>query len=302
MLRRAGRAPKDDLRANLKPDRTGTYLGLSLTGFHEIAYVDWGPVEAPVPLICVHGLTRQGRDFDYLAADLASAKRRVICPDLAGRGRSGKLRNPDEYAIPQYCADMNALMAHVGAREVDWLGTSLGALVGIVLAGMPGNPIRRLVVNDAGPYLPWSGLARLGSYISAMPADFRNLDEAEAYFRDVLEPFGDLSNEHWLHITSNSVAWHPARERYVLLCDPQIVRAFRNPWHYRLDLWKYWTAIDVPILIVRGEYSDLLPQDLAREMIRRNPRAKVIEIAGCGHAPPLMSPAQIGPVSEFIIG
>ena len=302
MLRRAGRAPKDDLRANLKPDRTGTYLGLSLTGFHEIAYVDWGPVEAPVPLICVHGLTRQGRDFDYLAADLASAKRRVICPDLAGRGRSGKLRNPDEYAIPQYCADMNALMAHVGAREVDWLGTSLGGLVGIVLAGMPGNPIRRLVVNDAGPYLPWSGLARLGSYISAMPADFRNLNEAEAYFRDVLEPFGDLSNEHWLHITSNSVAWHPARERYVLLCDPQIVRAFRNPWHYRLDLWKYWTAIDVPILIVRGEYSDLLPQDLAREMIRRNPRAKVIEIAGCGHAPPLMSPAQIGPVSEFIIG
>ena len=298
----AGRAPKDDLVANLKPDRTGACLGLSLTGFHEIAYVDWGPVKAPVPLICVHGLTRQGRDFDYLAADLASAKRRVICPDLAGRGRSGKLRNPDEYAIPQYCADMNALMAHVGAREVDWLGTSLGGLVGIVLAGMPGNPIRRLVVNDAGPYLPWSGLARIGSYISAMPADFRNLNEAEAYFRDVLEPFGDLSNEHWLHITSNSVAWHPARERYVLLCDPQIVRAFRNPWHYRLDLWKYWTAIDVPILIVRGEYSDLLPQDLAREMIRRNPRAKVIEIAGCGHAPPLMSPAQIGHVSEFIIG
>ncbi len=209
MLRRAGRAPKDDLRANLKPDRTGTYLGLSLTGFHEIAYVDWGPVEAPVPLICVHGLTRQGRDFDYLAADLASAKRRVVCPDLAGRGRSGKLRNPDEYAIPQYCADMNALIAHVGAREVDWLGTSLGGLVGIVLAGMPGNPIRRLVVNDAGPYLPWSGLARIGSYISAMPADFRNLDEAEAYFRDVLEPFGDLPNEHWLHITSQQCRLAP---------------------------------------------------------------------------------------------
>ena len=111
-----------------------------------------GRSDANVPVVCVHGLSRQGRDFDYLAADLAAAGRRVVCPDLVGRGRSGRLRDPNEYALPQYCADMNALIAHLGADEVDWVGTSLGGLIGIVLAGLPGNPIRRLVVNDIGPY------------------------------------------------------------------------------------------------------------------------------------------------------
>jgi pimeloyl-ACP methyl ester carboxylesterase len=300
MLRLSGRVAKSGNRADPEPDRSGKLLGLSLTGFHEIAYVDWGPVQARVPAVCVHGLSRQGRDFDYLAADLAAAGRRVTCPDLVGRGRSGRLRNPNEYAIPQYCADMNALIARLGADEVDWIGTSLGGLIGIVLAGLPGNLIRRLVVNDIGPFLPWAGLARIGAYVSAMPADFRGLEEAEAYFRQVLAPFGDLPDEHWSHITRHSVAWHEGRERYVMLCDAQIVRAFRNPWHYSLDLWKYWTAIKVPILIIRGADSDLLPADLASEMIRRNPRATVVDIEGCGHAPPLTRPEQIGYVSEFL--
>jgi pimeloyl-ACP methyl ester carboxylesterase len=287
-------------QASLEPDRRGTLLGLSLTGFHEVAYVDWGPVHAGVPVVCVHGLSRQARDFDYLAAHLAAAGRRVICPDLVGRGRSGRLRDPDEYALPQYCADMNALVARLDAQQVDWIGTSLGGLIGIVLAGLPGNSIRRLVVNDIGPFLPWAGLARIGSYVSAMPTDFRDLGELEAYFREVLAPFGDLSDEHWSHITRHSVAWHADRERYLMLFDPQIVRAFRNPWHYSVNLWKYWTAIKVPILVIRGVESDLLPADLASEMIRRNPRARVHEIEGCGHAPPLMSPEQIRAVAEFI--
>jgi pimeloyl-ACP methyl ester carboxylesterase len=210
------------------------------------------------------------------------------------------LLNPDEYALPQYCADMNALIARLGAEQVDWVGTSLGGMIGIVLAGLPGNPIRRLVLNDIGPFLPWAGLVRIGSYVRAMPSEFRDLDEVEAYFREVLAPFGDLSDAHWNHITRHSVAWHAARERYVMLCDPRIVRAFGNPWHYSLDLWKYWTAIKAPILVIRGEDSDLLPADLAREMVRRNPRAEIHEIGGCGHAPPLMSPEQIKPVSDFL--
>jgi pimeloyl-ACP methyl ester carboxylesterase len=245
-------------------------------------------------------LTRQGRDFDYLAMDLATAGRRVICPDLAGRGRSGRLRDPNEYALPQYSADTNALIARLGAEQVDCVGTSLGGLIGIVLAGLPGNPIRRLVINDIGPYLPWTGLARIGSYLSSMPAGFLDVEEAEAYFREVLAPFGDLPDEHWRHITSHSIGWDSRRERYVMLCDPQIVRAFRNPWHYSLDLWKYWRAIKVPILVVRGVDSDLLPADLAREMTARNPRAKVIEIDDCGHAPPLMNAEQVAIVSEFL--
>src|SRR6266550_3701947 len=203
--------------SELEPDRRGAILGLSLTGFHEVAYVDWGPADAGVPVLCVHGLSRQGRDFDYLAAELAGTGRRVICPDLVGRGRSGRLRNPNEYALPQYCADMNALVARLGAEQVDFVGTSLGGLIGMVLAGMPGNSIRRLVVNDIGPFLPWKGLERIGTYLSAMPPDFRDLGEAETYFRKVLAPFGDLTDEGWMHITRHSVEWHASRERYVTL-------------------------------------------------------------------------------------
>jgi pimeloyl-ACP methyl ester carboxylesterase len=293
-------AQKDTSKRQLEPDRAGTLRGLSLTGFHQIAYVDWGPLEGAIPVLCVHGLSRQGRDFDYVAVKLAAMGRRVVCPDLVGRGRSGKLRNPNEYALPQYCADMNALVARLGTEQVDFIGTSLGGLIGMVLAGMPGNLIRRLVVNDIGPFLPWKGLARIGTYLSAMPSDFRDLGVAETYFREVLAPFGSLTDEEWMHITRHSVEWHASRERYVTLFDPQIVRAFRNPWHYSLDLWKYWTAIEVPILVIRGEESDMLPADLARDMMRRNPRARVVEMKGCGHAPPLMSAEQIGCVSEFL--
>jgi pimeloyl-ACP methyl ester carboxylesterase len=195
---------------------------------------------------------------------------------------------------------MNALIAALGAKEVDWVGTSLGGLVGIVLAGLPGNPIRRLVINDIGPYLPWAGLARIGSYVNTIPSDFHALGEAEAYFREVLAPFGALTDEQWCHITRHSVAWHASRERYVVLFDPQIVRAFRNPWHYSLDLWKYWTSIEVPILVLRGVKSDMLPSDLALEMVWRNPRTRVHEIEDCGHAPPLMSFEQIEPVADFL--
>src|ERR1700737_5396989 len=146
-------------RSDPEPDRRGSILGLSLTGFHEVAYVDWGPADAGVPVLCVHGLTRQGRDFDYLAAELGGPGRRVICPDLVGRGRSGRLQNPNEYALPQYCADMNALVARLGAEEVDLVGTSLGGLIGIVLAGMPGNYIRPLVATISVPSRLWRGLA-----------------------------------------------------------------------------------------------------------------------------------------------
>ena len=291
---------KSDIDPELTPARGGTVLGLSLSGFHPMAYVDWGPLEAEVPIICVHGLSRQGRDFDYLAGAFAASGRRVVCPDLVGRGKSGRLQNADEYALPQYCADINALIARIGADAVDYLGTSLGGLIGMVLAGLPGNSIRRLVVNDIGPFLPWSGLARIGSYLSSMPVEFRDLSEAEAYFRDVLAPFGDLPDEHWAHITIHSVAWHASRERYIMLCDPLIVRAFRNPWHYSLDLWRYWTAIKVPTLVIRGDDSDLLPLHLANEMIQRNQHAEVHSIHGCGHAPPLMNAEQIALVADFL--
>ena len=298
LTRSRGKAPPE--ASELEPNRFGSLRGLSLTGYHHLAYVEWGPPNASVPVVCVHGLTRQGRDFDFLAHGLAATGRRVVCPDLVGRGRSGRLRNPDEYALPQYCADLNALIAKTGAQQVDWVGTSLGGLIGIVLAGLPGNPIRRVVINDIGPYLPWSGLSRLGGYVARMPTAFASFDDADAYFREVLEPFGALSDAQWRHLVRHSIAWDEQEESFAMLCDPGIVRAFRNPWHYSVDLWKYWKAIRVPILVVRGEDSDLLPPDLADRMERLNPLVTIRTFAGCGHAPPLFAAEQTAPVVEFL--
>ena len=146
-----------------RPDREGTLLGLSPSGFHRITYVDWGPADDERPIICVHGVTRQGRDFDYLAAKLAASGRRVICPDLPGRGRSGRIGDPDGYSLPQYCSDMNALIARLGVREVDWVGSSLGGLIGMVMAGFSGSIVRKLVINDIGPYVSSTGLRRIGT-------------------------------------------------------------------------------------------------------------------------------------------
>ena len=169
-----------------------------------------------------------------------------------------------------------------------------------MLAGLPGNPLRRLVINDIGPYLPWAGLSRLGAYVARMLHAFATFEDAEAYFREVLAPFGELSDEHWTHLTRHSVAWDVQLKGFAMVCDPGIVRAFHNPWHYSIDLWKYWKAISVPILVLRGEESDLLPADLAGQMEGLNPLASVRVFAGCGHAPPLLTADQIEPVVDFL--
>jgi len=158
-----------------EPERRGFVRGLSPAGFHKIAYVDWGPIDDVRPVICVHGLTRQGRDFDYVAAKLVAAGRRVVCPDLPGRGFSDRLANPDDYSLPQYCSDMNVLIASLKVQSVDWIGTSLGGLIGMVLTGFADNIVKRLVINDIGPFVSSTGLRRIGQYIQEMPAFFAML-------------------------------------------------------------------------------------------------------------------------------
>jgi pimeloyl-ACP methyl ester carboxylesterase len=283
-----------------EPDRTGRFLGLSRSGFHEVAYVEWGPADVDHVVLCVHGLTRQGRDFDYLAHELASQGRRVVCPDLVGRGRSAWLRDPADYTVLQYCADMNALIAHTGARTVDWVGTSLGGLIGIVLAGLPDSPIRRLVINDIGPVVPVNALQRIGRYVAEMPEAFATFDEAERYLRDVLSPFGDVADEHWRHLTRYSVRKDPEQDRYLTLCDPAILEALKAPANPGAHLWAYWDAIDRPIMVVRGRDSDFLPSYLSNEMARRNPNTIVHDVLGCGHAPTLMPHDQIAAVAAFL--
>ena len=302
MFERAEKAPLQmtEPAAPLRPDRANVVAGLSPSGFHEIAYVEWGPLGDRRPVVCVHGLTRQGRDFDYLAARLAASGRRVICPDLPGRGRSGRIKNPDDYSLPQYCSDMNTLLARLGVNDVDWIGTSLGGLIGMVMAGFPGSMIRKLVVNDIGPFVSSTGLRRIGRYIADMPTSFARIEEGEKYFRTVLEPYGYLSDEHWRHIASHSLRWDEARQRYAVLCDPSIAKGFNSPWFYPLDLWKYWEAIEVPMLVLHGAKSDLLSGSMALEMRERNRRASVFQFDDCGHVPPLMTRDQIEVVAGFL--
>jgi pimeloyl-ACP methyl ester carboxylesterase len=279
--------------------RQGTVLAVSKRGFHRIAYTDWGDCDADQVVVCVHGLTRQGRDFDRLALALAERGFRVVCPDLAGRGRSDWLDNPDDYNLPQYVMDMTVLIGRLGVSSIHWVGTSLGALVGMVMAGQNPSPIRNLVVNDIGPTLSWSALTRIGAYLSQQPRTFPDLASARRYFREALLPYGPLSDADWLHLTEHSVK-ELADGRHALLCDPAIAHAFRPIWANALDLWRYWEAIRAPVLILRGEHSDMLPRETAEAMIRRGTKAELMELPNCGHAPALLDTMQVNLVADWL--
>ena len=282
------------------PPRHGSVRALSKTGFHRIAYTEWGDPNAEQVTVCVHGLSRQGRDFDRVAHALAQTGRRVLCPDLAGRGQSGRLRDPEDYALPQYCADMAALIARTGARRVEWVGTSLGGLIGILLAGQPDSPIERLLLNDIGPFLPWSALNRLGGNLRHAPTHFDDMAAAVAYFRDTLAPFGALSDDEWEHLARHSVV--EAEDGGLgLHWDPGIARAFRPGLFYNLSVWNYWDAIRCPVMLIRGETSDLLLTSTTGEMMRRGPRAEVVEILDTGHAPALLNREQIALVVDWLV-
>ncbi|MCB2102105.1 MAG: alpha/beta hydrolase [Rhodobacterales bacterium] len=271
---------------------------LGAGGFHDLAYAQWGNGhEKERVAVCLHGLARNGRDFDAVARDLAR-QYRVACPDLPGRGRSDWLSNPALYAPPTYLADMAALIARLGVTQLDWIGTSLGGLIGMMLAAQPGTPIRRLVVNDVGPLLPAAGLNRIGGYISADPA-FDGLDALEAYLREIYAPFGALSDAQWRHLAEHSTR-RDAEGRLRLHFDPGIGAAYATALTEDVDLWAVWDAITCPVLVLRGAESDILNRDTAQEMTRRGPGAKVVEVPGVGHAPALMDPAQIALVRAFL--
>lgn len=282
----------------LTPDRFGSVLSLSNRGFHRVAYVEWGDPASERVAVCVHGLSRQGRDFDTLAAALAARGWRVICPDLAGRGRSDWLKDPQEYTLPQYVRDLTAVVARLDVASVDWIGTSLGGLVGMVVAAQAASPIRRLVVNDVGPFLPWQALQRLGNSIRNAPQSYPDLAAAVASYRVSLAPFGALSDQQWRHLAEHSLIelgglW---RRR----ADPDITASFRTGWLFNLSLWNYWDAIRCPTLVLRGTESDLLQPATTREMTQRGPRAEIVEFPHVGHAPALMDDYQIDPILRWL--
>ena len=274
------------------------YLGLSPAGFHRIAYVEWGISGNPRVCICVHGLTRNGRDFDELAQAL-QAQWRVVCPDVVGRGDSDRLADPAHYSYPQYLNDVTALVARVGTARVDWVGTSMGGLIGMMLAAQPNSPIRRLVMNDIGPFIPKAGLERLASYVGKDPR-FSTLVEAEMALRKIASTFGLKTDDEWRRFTERSVR-AVGDGRYGFAYDPAIGRAF-NAAPQDIDLWAVWDKVRCPVLVLRGAESDLLTKETADEMTRRGPGATVIEFAGCGHAPALMEPAQVAVVRDWLMG
>lgn len=286
------------VRAGASP-RLREFLAYAPNEFHRVAYAEWGDPDSAHIIVCVHGLSRQGRDFDALASALAELGYRVICPDLVGRGRSGRLRSAEQYGMLQYCADMAALIAHLGTNRLDWIGTSLGGLIGMMLAAAEGTPIRRFVINDIGPFLPWAPVRAIADRLRAAPRRHADLEQAEARLRTAYAEFGSLTDAQWRHLAEHSFlpddegGWRP---HY----DPGISRQFEPGRVYNVNLWRYWDAIRCPTLLLRGADSTLLLPKTAEEMTRRGPRANRIDIEGCGHAPALLDEAQIRIVTDWL--
>jgi pimeloyl-ACP methyl ester carboxylesterase len=268
-------------------------------GLHRIAYLEWGDPKNQRVLVCVHGLTRCARDFDTLAAAL-SGSYRVVCPDVAGRGDSEWLADPMLYQLPQYVSDMVTLIARLDVENVHWLGTSMGGLIGMALAAQPGTPVQKLVINDAGPVVSKVSLERIATYVGMAPV-FPDIVTAEKYIRAVSVTFGPHTDAEWRFLTE-VVLRKNADGSLRLHYDPKLAEPFRaNMPEKDLELWPLWDAIRCPTLVLRGAQSDLLTRDTCDKMAGRGPKAKVIEIAGVGHAPTLMHEDQINIVRDFLL-
>lgn len=276
-----------------------SYLSLGPHGFHRIVYSQWGSAERGRVVICVHGLTRNGHDFDALAEALQDDYL-VACPDLPGRGRSNWLPVAEEYRPQMYLSDLTALIARLDAEEVDWVGTSLGGLLGMMLAAQPNSPVRRLVVNDIGAFVAKAALQRISGYIGADPL-FPDIRGLESYLRQVHAPFGPLTDEQWRTIARHSARPDPRTGGVRLNYDPGLAVPFKEGFPEDVNLWPLWEAIRCPVLILRGAESDILLQATAEEMLTRGPQAELIEFPGIGHAPVLMDAAQVGVVREWLL-
>jgi pimeloyl-ACP methyl ester carboxylesterase len=281
----------------LKP-RQNYFLSLNPhQGFHKIAYVEWGNEHSSRVLICAHGLTRNSRDFDFLAKSLSSSYR-IVCPDLVGRGESDYLGIPAIYNFAQYLSDMTSLLARLNAKEVHWLGTSLGGIIGMMLAAQPHSPINSLILNDIGMIIPSTALQRLETYARNTDS-FSSFEEAKNYFQTILSPFGSLESEKWDHITKYGTKQRE-NGKFYLSYDPVIGQMCVNKATPSLHLEAYWQAIRCPSLVLRGEDSDFLLPDIIRKMIYFQPNTKVKTIPYCGHAPSLMVPQQIQIIEEWL--
>lgn len=299
--------------------RQQSFLSLGPEGFHRVAYTDWGDADNPNVVMCVHGLSRNCRDFDYLA-DAMRKDYRVVCMDVVGRGESDWLEDKSGYCFSTYLSDAAALVTRVTTpvrsgflremrtRSLDWIGTSMGGLMGMLLAAKRGSPIGRLVMNDVGPFVPWNGLFRLKGHLGR-PHGFGSLRAAGEFLRDALAAFGPLTEPQWEHLIKHSVKRREEDSRWYLRFDPAIGKwnAQSDPelpigpeFLRGIDLWTVWNAVSCPTLVLRGAESEVLLAGTVEEMRRRKPETQSVEFAGVGHAPALFDGKQIGKVREFL--
>jgi len=282
-------------------------------GGHRMAYWQWGQPDSDHVVVCVHGLSRQGRDFDVLAQALCQKSGntiRVVCPDVVGRGQSDWLKNPMGYQIPAYSADMLALLAQLKPRTLDWFGTSMGGLIGLVLAGSPDlplpTPVRRLVLNDVGPVMQWQALQRIGEYLGHT-GRFDSLQQAADALWATSTSFGPHTPAQWLALSSPMVKpLAGAPGELTLHYDPAIAVPFRTVTAESVAqgeamLWQLYDNISAKTLLVRGAASDLLTPATAQAMTQRGPHARLIEFAGVGHAPTFVVDAQVQAVLSFLL-
>jgi pimeloyl-ACP methyl ester carboxylesterase len=277
--------PKSNFFSSLHPD-----------GFHKIHYLEWGNSRNPKVIICVHGLSRNARDFDFLAQELAKDYR-VISVDMPGRGLSDHFASSEFYNFSQYVTDLVTLIARMDVSSLDWIGTSMGGLLGMIIASKPNNPIKRLVLNDIGPFVSSESMIKIRNYIGITP-NLQNFEKATKYISQILRPFGDLSSEQWQHL-----ALHSTKQledgSYILSYDPKIATAFsENPQD--IDLWNFWNEVSCPTLLLRGEKSEILTQEIAKKMQDEKGQITFAEFKNIGHAPSLMEEEQIEVIRNWL--
>jgi pimeloyl-ACP methyl ester carboxylesterase len=274
-------------------------------GLHRMAYWQWERADGASDrvLVCVHGVSRQGRDFDVLARAMQDGWR-VVCPDVVGRGESDRLADPKGYALPTYVADMVTLLARLDAKTVHWFGTSMGGLIGMALAGFPGSPISRLVLNDIGPAIDVAGLGRIAEYIGK-PLTWASEDEAADYLLTISQGFGPHSRAEWMALTRPML--RRDGDRWRLHYDPAIGDALRGVTPEfaaagEAALWAAYDRVACPTLLLRGANSDVLSPQTAAAMASRGPKPRVHEFTGVGHAPTLVAADQVAVVRDFLLG
>jgi len=281
--------------------RENHFFGLNSTGLHRVVYSDWGP-ESGNPVICVHGLTCNGHDFDFLAEELIKDGHRVIALDLPGRGRSDFLENPHDYNYGQYCHDLVSLLAHLGINQpgsVDWIGVSLGGLLGIYLAGLKDTPIRRMVINDVGPEVPQVALDFI-QQVLAQTYTFDTVLDLEKRMRATRGlTWGPITDEQWKHMAQhNARALDNGQITYAY--DPETAVIFASEPTGAKDLWLSWDAIACPVLLLQGSQSLILPGDIVEQMRGRGPEFDLHVFDDCGHVPSLMAPEQIEVIGKWL--